>query len=136
MAVLSGTTSQRGLRTGEGRRRQTTEKRQEKRLMRIMESGFSFLKISRIISNHNKNTIKTNSAKKTTAAYSTEHRPPEEAKPFRRNLQPSFFFIAQNIGYQPYNNTRTMFCRFSLFFSFFFILLQISHNGLTPLEDK
>ena len=26
-----------------------------------------------------------------TAAYSTERRPPEEAKPFRRNLQPSFF---------------------------------------------
>ena len=29
-----------------------------------------------------------------------------------------------------------MFCRFFFVFLVFFILLQISHNGLTPLEDK
>ena len=80
-----------GLRTGEGRRRQTTEKRQEKAADADHGVGVFVFKISRIISNHNKNTIKNELRKKTTAAYSTERRPPEEAKPFRRNLQPSFF---------------------------------------------
>ena len=118
-----------GLRTGKDGRRQATEKRQEKAADADHGVGVFVFKISRIISNRNKNTIKNELRKKNDSGIFHGTPPAGGGKTLSPQFAAEFFSPLKTLVTNHIITHARCFADFSLFFSFFLYFCKSAITG-------